>query len=522
VKHSFGVAAGVNSRQTAAVKFNTFVWELYKKSERGKKAMRRFSNLTERFIDEWCRELPVELSEEDNDEVVNEVSIKSVDLFKAGMLNLKFVSSEAANKHLTDVLVAKGILWKLDGEDESTNIELGAEEWYDYVEAYSLGFHLAQPEFFLPYNFRGKFDQLEEIHTEFGIPLPPVPGKHNKEGRGLYYISINQVWREFRLLHGLSPVEMCAFLYDFAPQFTTPLDAGDLPTPSRVWLVTGGAWDIDFVDKASADTVKTWGGNSAVRRGDILMMYLVAPRRCIDSVWRACSDGFIDPFSHYHSNVTICGRIKTEPVTYAELKEDSLLGQKSAVRAHFQGPSSKAAFTVEEYEAILKIMASKGQDIALLPRIPVSNYSPSVELLNERDIEIHLIEPFLKRLGFKESDWVRQMPVKMGRGERNYPDYAVGAKTKRGEENAKMLLESKYQLSAHGEFTEAFYQTKSYALRLQSKIMAMAAKEGVWVFPPDNGNFDIKKSVQKSWNDLNHPDHFHEILQLIGKDKIFG
>ena len=45
------------------------------------------------------------------------------------------------------------------------------------------------------------------------------------------------------------------------------------------------------------------------------------------------------------------------------------------------------------YEAILKIMAGKGQDIALLPRIPVSNYSPSVELLNERDVEIHLIEP---------------------------------------------------------------------------------------------------------------------------------
>jgi len=156
-----------------------------------------------------------------------------------------------------------------------------------------------------------------------------------------------------------------------------------------------------------------------------------------------------------------------------------------------------------------------------LPRIPISNHSPSVELLNERDVEILLIEPFLKRLGFKESDWVRQMPVKMGRGERNYPDYAVGARTKRGEESAKMLLESKYQLTAQSEFKEAFFQTNSYALRLQSKIMAMASKEGVWVFPPDNGNFDIKKFVHKNWGELNHPDHLHQIRQWIGRDKVW-
>lgn len=53
-------------------------------------------------------------------------------------------------------------------------------EWYDYVEALSLGFHLAQPELFLPYKFRGKFNQLKEIHEEFGIPLPNVPGKKVK------------------------------------------------------------------------------------------------------------------------------------------------------------------------------------------------------------------------------------------------------------------------------------------------------------------------------------------------------
>jgi hypothetical protein len=112
------------------------------------------------------------------------------------------------------------------------------------------------------------------------------------------------------------------------------------------------------------------------------------------------------------------------------------------------------------------------------------------------------------------------MPVKMGRGERNYPDYAFGANPTRGEESAKMLLESKFQLSAHREFVEGFYQTKSYALRLQSKMMVMAAMEGVWVFSPVSGRFDIKKFLRKSWGELSHPDAFHELLCLIGKDAI--
>jgi len=110
----------------------------------------------------------------------------------------------------------------------------------------------------------------------------------------------------------------------------------------------------------------------------------------------------------------------------------------------------------------------------------------------------------------------------MGRGERNYPDYAVGAKARRGEENAKMVLESKYQLSARPEFIDSFYQVKSYALRLQCRVMAMASKEGIWVFPPENGSFDSANHVHKTWGELSHPDAFHQILCLIGRDKIVG
>jgi hypothetical protein len=49
-------------------------------------------------------------------------------------------------------------------------------------------------------------------------------------------------------------------------------------------------------------------------------------------------------------------------------------------------------------------------------------------------------------------------------GERNYPDYAVGAVATRGEENTRVVLECKYQLTSKRQFVDAFLQTKSYAL----------------------------------------------------------
>jgi hypothetical protein len=504
------------------MRFNKFVWELFTQSDRGKKAIERFSNLTDDFLEPWCRS--IDLGDLKNELGLEIGSVNVPKLVHDAVSPRQFADMEVATEYYRHVLVPEGIpcdITDKNGEDGVLSFfERGSEEWYDYVTSISLGLYWAYPSFFLPYDFRCKFNQLEEIHAEFNIPLPPIPGKFKKEDRGLYYLSINQVWQEFRQLHGLSPAEMCAFLYDFAPQSTIPLNADDLPSPSKIWLITGGSWDIETVDKATPDMISRWGGNAAIRRGDILLLYLASPRKAISSVWRACTDGFIDPFFHYHGTVWICDPIKTSSVTFADLKNHPLLSEKPAIKANFFGPSSKASFTVEEYDAVLKIMESKGQDLTMLPRIPLNEQLPQVELQNERDVEVQLIEPFLKRLGYKETDWIRQMPVKMGRGERNYPDYVFGAKTKRGEESAKMILESKYQLSAQREFVDAFYQVKSYALRLQSKVMAMAAKEGVWVFPLENGTFNIKKAIHKTWADLAHPDKFHEVLTRIGRDDV--
>ena len=114
------------------------------------------------------------------------------------------------------------------------------------------------------------------------------------------------------------------------------------------------------------------------------------------------------------------------------------------------------------------------------------------------------------------------LPVKMGRGERNYPDYAIGAVPQRGEESAQMVLEAKFQLTSQRDFVDAFLQAKSYALRLQAKVVVLAAREGLWVFLPKTDTFDLKSYVSRTWAELTHPDAFHAISLLIGRDRILG
>jgi hypothetical protein len=269
------------------------------------------------------------------------------------------------------------------------------------------------------------------------------------------------------------------------------------------------------LDQSDENSTSNWQGNIDTRRGDVLLMYCVSPRSYIHSIWRATCDGFIDPFFYYHSTIWVGSPIRTVPVTFKEMKGHPLLSQKGAIKAHFQGPSGKP-FTVEEYQAVMELMESKGQDISLLPTIERKSFLPDTELTCERDVEIKLIEPFFNRIGWHEKEWLRQMPVRMGRGERNYPDYAFNARTTRGEESASMIVESKFRIQTRRELMEAYCQVKSYALRLQTKVMIIAALEGVWIFCDKNG-FSLEAVAHWNWKELEHPDTLHEVRKLVGK-----
>ncbi len=515
--------------------FNDYIWTLYKESETGKQEIEYYSNITfdqySKDVDTYTyeREVPTELQNQFTKKILKFSVIRSlIDRIS----EIKVDSITKALK-LLDEIVENGIPLKAKNKN-SELITIGyfggkgqEIEWYGYIDLLSLGLFFSHPDYYLPYFYNSmayqhmegfQFYNFEEICLYFKIPIPKVPGKQDKLNKAKYYGKINQALFEFRMLNGLSSGEMCAFLYDFALNITQRNNEEELPKPTKAWLLKSKI-DFEFLDNLSDESVSRWDGNPDIRRGDILLIYCMSPRKYIHSIWRALSDGFVDPFFHYHNTVVIGGALKTEPVKFKELDKDPILSQMGAVRARMQGAGG-VALSSKEYNAILEIMRRKGQNVSLLPTLEIATYPEDMRVENEKDVEKSLVEPFLNRLEYSQDDWIRQMPIKMGRGERYYPDYAIGANPKRGEETAKLILEAKYSISSNKDLLDAFYQAKSYALRLMSKSFVLASKEGVWIYPLNKGNYFYDNFIHRNWKELTEPDVFHDVLMKIGKKKI--
>lgn len=487
------------------MRFNRYIWDLYASSEDGRQAIEShnpYIPLTDAFDGDAAQIMNL---------VQDHAAAFKVDCHEDSLMLLESLShglpltSRPELQPLFDAEV-------MDPEIILANIHLVTE-----------GLWKTHPEHFVPYHFQHRFDTAQQIALEFGIPMPRVPGKRNIKERFMYYGAINQAWQEFRRAHNLSSSEICAFLYHFAALHGEQ-SVSDLPSPSKVWLLMGGTGDngdLAWLDGSENDSISHWQGSVDTRRGDILIMYCVRPYSGVHSIWRAACDGFVDPFFYYHSITWIEHPIKTPKISFKEMRNHPLLSENPYVRAHLQGPSGKP-LTVEEYDSLLAMMEGKGFDATTLPRPIGLTPLPQMKIQDERGVEAKLVEPLLARLGYGPKDWRRQMPVRMGRGERYYPDYTFLPKTNKGEESARMILEAKHRINSERDLQEAYYQAKSYALRLQSRIIVLAALDGVWVFYQRRGGFSLEDKSSYLWPELENPDSLHRLARQIGKEAIRG
>jgi hypothetical protein len=248
-------------------------------------------------------------------------------------------------------------------------------------------------------------------------------------------------------------------------------------------------------------------------------MWCASPRSYLHSIWRAIDDGFIDPYFYYYTMIHVGHHVKISPLPFSEFSKHPLLGTKPAVKAHFQGRSG-TAISIEEYSAICELLRQKSFDTSQLPSPPDVMEFPAVDIENERGVELNLLEPLLRHLGYSENDWVRQLSVRMGRGERNYPDYVLGCDPRPGEESGVAVIECKFDIDSKKELKETFIQAKSYALRLQASILVLAARRGLWIFIQRADGFSVEHFIFKTWNELSHPDVLHAISVVIGKRAI--
>lgn len=135
------------------MRFNRFVWEIYKQSDRGKKVISKFAHVTNEFIDAWCRTVDFEFFEEFKERFqASSVSIDVPMLVRNSISRERFRDWQEACRYYTDTLVREGIPFEMADKTGSKHVVAGFPlenkgEWYDYVASVSLGLYQGQSDY---------------------------------------------------------------------------------------------------------------------------------------------------------------------------------------------------------------------------------------------------------------------------------------------------------------------------------------------------------------------------------------
>ncbi|MBK9256413.1 MAG: hypothetical protein IPM42_13080 [Saprospiraceae bacterium] len=263
-----------------------------------------------------------------------------------------------------------------------------------------------------------------------------------------------------------------------------------------------------------------WTCNENTKRGDIIVMYVLSPFSSIQSIWRADIDGVYTPFNYYNSRTKVTGGTIIPRITLTELKADPYFSQLGITRKNFQGVNG-VQFSANDYKELQRLLKDKDFDISILPQL----YRPDLEiegnLKNEKDVEEKLLIPLLKKLGFAEADWTRQLSQKAGRKEKAIPDFVFLPKGEIHFQNARLVIEAKFDMSSNIEKTKSYNQALSYARMMKSSIFGICDKDRLLIYKEHKGHFDrFKPTFEKHWQNINDAEVFRQLKLLIGKDAI--
>ncbi|MBP3663673.1 MAG: hypothetical protein J6J03_00780, partial [Tyzzerella sp.] len=387
-------------------------------------------------------------------------------------------------------------------------------EWFTNSIAYfSTQLSIELSGVFVPYYFKCNFNIFERIAQEFDIPLPEIPSKKDYKGRFFYYGEICAALYEFREQHNMSPYELCAFLYDFAPKYVGGAGSyiiQELPEPKSAYFIGGSKDDCFLTD--NPEEIACWQCNPDTMAGDMIVMYLRSPVSAIDSVWRSVSVGFNDPFFYYYRCTYISRPCKIRRVSQKEFGQDPVFRELPIVKKNMQGINGVELYP-SVYNHLLDLVKSD------LPRFAFVENSENLSLSREKDVENQLIKPFLAQLGYSEADYRQQLYIEIGNHNHALiPDFVIHPNVSKGHQSAAYLIEAKYSIATTKLLEEAKTQARGYAKLLDAQYSVIASKEGIWITSRED---DYSKNVLSfSWFALQNVDNFHMVFALLGKGKI--
>ena len=506
---------------------NPQIWNLYKTSEDGKKAIALF-DLGEHPKYEEIQKI-ADCMETKHGDFPSDFNSEWFVLWEVNVSCMETPATrEEFEKYVTNFdLVNFSVDEKGELQFHEDQIVLPNNRYREknsWMQLLSMALYIQNPSLYKPIFYQTRFPNLMRNCDVLGIELPPIPRTKDYKQYMMYYWDICQVWNEFQKENNLSDAELCACLYDFAPMLVTPTKPSELPNPTNVWLVGAAPGDFKFLDTLGAETDDNpehiWQCNEKTKRGDLIVMYCRSPRSYIHSVWRANTDGIFNPFDYYQCRTTVCEGVKIPPITIKELREDAYLSQIPIVRKNLQGVNG-VELSPKDYSEIIRYVKDRGDNVDMFPKLFETDSMDFGEIKIEKDVEEKILIPILHRLGYSDSDYTRQLSQKAGRGLKAIPDFVFLPQGEKHFASAPLVIEAKLDMSPMAERINAFSQCLSYARMLRSKLMSICDKERLVVFSVDgNGSADRNNPIfEEHWANI----YGNELIgaklkQIIGKD----
>jgi len=513
---------------------NKNIWNLYKNSEKGKEAIALFTfdkqkDDLEAKVKNIFQKFNEYLGGNENEDyfidncflIINSIEVSdllytdnndSSEYFKNLIDNLEifYVEENSAGKFI-----------KVENE-KSIILQKDYKSFCSVLPEISLVLYFYSELFFIPILFSEQFDVFIKILDILNIQMPDLPVKSDKRGRLLLYNDLNNNIKQFSQEYDLTIEETCACLYDFAFLLLEDGQSQDeLPEPTNIWLAGGSKEDYKiFLANPIQGEKSVWTCHENTKRGDIIIMYVLSPHSCIQSIWRADIDGVYTPFNYYNSRTKVTNGILIPKIKLAELKADSYFSLLPITRKNFQGVNG-VYFSAQDYKELQRLLVEKGFDISALPQLYKPDVEFEIDIKNEKDVEDKLLIPLLERLGYSEVDWTRQLSQKAGRKEKAIPDFVFFPKGEIYFQNAPLVIEAKFNMNSNIEKTKSYNQALSYARIMKSSIFGICDKDRLIIYKEKNGQFDrFAPTFEKHWLNINDPELFRVLKLLIGREII--
>lgn len=333
------------------MKFNQYTWNLYKNSPEGKEVIKSFSEADGyTLFKKYCPHAVFHTEEEYNGWLDN--------IYCYGVSEYEYPTSISEARDLYSSLITLGIM--VEGEPWICREDF--KRTLLMIQPMSYVLSRFAPDYFFPYLFICRISDLNKISDAFDIELPKLPKRTDYKERCMYYWEMCEAFYRFRKENDLSPTELCAFLYDYAPRFVGGEKASNVERPARAWFIGGYLYEEDRLLSS-----KFWQSNPETKKGDILIHYETSPVSAITCIEIAQTDGVIDPLFYYYSYTYISERIDTPKITLKELQTDSYFSHHPLIRKNFRGVSGYPV-SKECYSELLRMIQDKGFDIERLPK----------------------------------------------------------------------------------------------------------------------------------------------------------